>query len=38
MGMNTETWVNEWWEMQEQVDIVETGGEVTGWLTADIDR
>lgn len=38
MEVNTETWVNKWWEMQEQVGTVETRGEVTGWLTEDIDR
>lgn len=38
MDINTETWVKEWWEMQEQVDLVEPGREVTGWLTAAIDR
>lgn len=38
MDINTETWVKEWWDMHEQVDIVETGREVTGWLTAAIDR
>lgn len=37
MDINTEMWMKEWWEMQEQVDI-ETGRQVTGWLTADIDR